>query len=141
MKRISIALAGAAIIAAIVAAPTGAQGGPVYAPKDCTTPKIEPKRITLACADAGTALKHLRWNDWNADKVKGQGTLYVKKCKPNCSAGGFAKYPARVTLKNVQMYSCGGQTLPMYRRVHIRFKGKKPAHPQDYRSTKLFCNG
>ena len=72
MKKGLAATLAAAGLALAFSASAGA-GGVVYAPKDCTTPKVEPKRIVLACGDADTLLKHLGWSDWNADKVTGHG--------------------------------------------------------------------
>jgi hypothetical protein len=141
LKRLLIVTAATvALGAALVAAPAGAGGDFVYAPKNCNKPKVEPKRITLACADAGIQLKSLGWNDWNAPKVKGQGKLLVKDCDPNCVSGGVDKYKVKVTLLNVQSYTCGGQTLPTYRRAHLRFPDKKPPNKNDLKSFKLFCN-
>jgi hypothetical protein len=140
LKRALIAIAAVSVVALVVSAPAGAGSELVYAPKDCTTPKVEPKRITLACGDAGILLKHMGWNDWNAEKVSGQGQLYVNDCDPNCAAGSFDKYKAKVRLLNIQTYTCGGETLPMYRRAHVRFPGEAPPHPNNFRSFKLACN-
>lgn len=140
MKKALIAIAAAGTLALVISASAGAGGTVVYAPKDCTTPKVEPKRITLACGDDGILLKHMGWNNWNADKAKGQGQLFVNDCDPNCASGSFDKYDAKVTLLNIQMYTCNGQTLPMYRRAHVRFPDTAPPQANSFRSFKLFCN-
>ena len=76
MKRILLAVVGIGFLA--VAASTASAGtDTIYAPRDCTKPKVEPKSITLTCADAQTVLKHLHWDDWNGPKVKGEGELWV----------------------------------------------------------------
>lgn len=127
---------------ALLAGPVGAHGGDVvYAPKDCTKPKVEPKRITLACGDGGILLKGLGWSDWNADKVKGRGKLLVDTCDPNCASGGFDKYEAKVTLLNIKPTACGAGTVMMYNRAHVRFPRQNPPKPKGLRSFKLFCNG
>lgn len=140
MKKALIGLAAAGVLALGASVPAGAGSGIVYAPKDCTTPKVEPKRITLACADADVVAKHIGWSNWNADKAKGQGQLYINDCDPNCAGGHFDKYDVKVTLLNIQTYTCNGQSLPMYRRAHFRFHGDPPPHANSYRSFKLFCN-
>lgn len=140
MKRTLIALVGAGLLAAAVVAPAGAQEDFIYAPRDCTKPKIEPKSITLACGDANILLKHLGWDEWNTDKVKGRGELWVNDCDPNCAAGTFDKYKVKVRLLNPQSYECGGRELMMYRRAHVRFRGDAPPKPNNFRSFKLFCD-
>jgi hypothetical protein len=141
LKKTLIALT---VVGTLALAPAVTAGidpvGLVYAPRDCTTPKIEPRSITLTCADAGAVLKHLTWSDWGAEQVKGEGQLYLKDCDPNCVSGGVAKYDVKVKVLNIQTYTCAGQTLNMYRRVHIRFKGDAPPHQNSLRSFKLFCN-
>jgi hypothetical protein len=142
LKRLLIAAAGVCLVGALIAGPAtgGTTGSTVYAPKDCTVPKVEPKRIVLTCADAGILLRSLSWDSWNTAKAKGQGKLFVKDCDPNCAEGGVDKYRAKVTLLNIKNYTCGDQTLPMYRRAHLRFPNKKPPNKNDLRSFQLSCN-
>ena len=142
MKRLLIVGSGVCLLgAALIAGPaTGGTTEFVYAPKDCTKPKIEPKRITLTCADDGVQLKRMRWDDWNAPKAKGQGKVLVKDCDPNCAEGGTDKYKVKVTLLNIKNYTCGGRTLKMYRRAHLRFPDEKPPNPKSLRSFQLSCN-
>jgi hypothetical protein len=140
VKRILIsATALGALCTAIAVGPAGAQSF-VYAPRDCTTPKIEPHSITLSCADDGAVLKRLGWDDWNAEKVKGEGKLLLNDCDPNCAGGTIEKYKVRVTLKNIKMTECGGQTVAMYSRAHLRFPDKKPPDKNNLRSWKVECN-
>jgi hypothetical protein len=142
VKRLLIVGSGVCLLgAALIAGP--AAGGTtefVYAPKDCTKPKIEPKRITLTCADDGVQLKRMGWDDWNAPKVKGQGRLLVNDCDPNCAAGDIDKYKVKVTLLNIKRYTCGGRTVQMYRRAHLRFPDEKPPNQNSLRSFQLSCN-
>jgi hypothetical protein len=142
VKRLLIVGTGVCLLgAALVAGPaTGGTTETVYAPKDCTKPKVEPKRITLTCADDGVQLKRLSWNDWNAPKVKGKGKLLVNDCDPNCAEGDIDKFKAKVTLLNIKNYTCGGRTVQMYRRAHLRFPDEKPPNPKSLRSFQLSCN-
>jgi hypothetical protein len=141
LKRLLITTAAIGALAAIVAvAPAGAGAETIYAPKDCTKPKVEPKSILLACGDAGIVLKHLRWSDWNGPKAKGKGKLWVKDCDPNCAEGDFDKFKAKVTLLKAKSTTCGGRTVQMYRRAHVRFPGEKPDGARNLRSFQLACN-
>jgi hypothetical protein len=140
LKRLLTVTAGACVLgAAALAGPAAAQDF-VYAPKDCTTPAIEPKSILLACADAGISLKSMGWDDWNASKVKGQGKILIADCDPDCASGGTDKYKAKVTLLNIKPTVCGGRTVMMYNRAHVRYPGKKPPNKGNLRSFKLACN-
>jgi hypothetical protein len=142
LTRLLIVTAGACLLGAgLIAAPaTGGTSATVYAPKDCTKPKIEPKRITLTCADVGVQLKKLGWDEWNTAKVKGQGKLLVNDCDPNCASGGTDKYKVKVTLLNINNYTCGGRRLAMYRRAHLRFPDEKPPNKDDLKSFQLNCD-
>jgi hypothetical protein len=142
VKRLLIVGAGVSLLgAALIAGPAaGGTTETVYAPKDCTKPKVEPKRITLTCADDGIQLKGLRWNDWGGDKAKGKGKLLVNDCDPNCAEGDIDRFKAKVTLLNVKQYTCGQRTVQMYRRAHLRFPGDAPPNQNSFRSFQLSCD-
>ena len=96
MKKIVIASIAAGALAVSIAVPATAglvePVGLVYAPHDCTTPKIEPKRITLACGDANAYLGKMKWSDWGTEKAKGEGWYYENNCDPDCASGDFISY-------------------------------------------------
>jgi hypothetical protein len=138
LKRILFALVAVGFLAAATSTASAATDT-IYAPRDCTKPKIEPKSITLTCGDAQTVLKHLHWEDWNGPKVKGEGDLWVNNCDPTCYDGSIDRFEVKVRLLNPKPYMCGGQTLTMYRRAHIRFADDAPPHQNSYRSFQLFC--
>jgi len=142
MKRLLVVIAAACLLvtAVIAGSASGGTTSVVYAPQDCIKPVIEPKKITLTCADSGIRLKKLGWDEWNTAKVKGQGKLLVSNCDPDCVSGDVDRYKAKVTLLNIKNYSCGGQQLAMYRRAHLRFPDRKPPHSKDLRSFQLNCN-
>ena len=141
MKRALIAGVGVCLLgSALIAGPASGGTGTVYAPKDCTTPKVEPKSILLACGDAGIELRKMGWDTWNTAKAKGQGKVFIQNCDPSCAEGGVDKYRVKVTLLNIKNYTCGGQTLPMYGRAHLRYPGKKPPNKNNLRSFQLACN-
>lgn len=69
----------------------------VYA--NCRKPRIEPRVIILACADAGVLVVNLRWSNWTTTHARGIGTLRYNDCKPNCATGHFHDVPGtRITL-------------------------------------------
>lgn len=140
MKRVLIAGVLLTAASAVAATTMASAGQTVYAPKDCTKPKVEPKSITLACADAGTYVNRLSWENWGLDKVTGAGTLRVNNCKPTCVEGSTKSYDANVALLKPKQTRCGNRTVLMYSRIHLRFPNKKPRNAQDLRSEKLSCN-
>lgn len=141
MKWILAALASIAA-AVLLSATAGAGINPVpqiYAPRDCTTPKIEPRSITLTCGDAGAVLKHLRWKTWFEPTVKGEGDLYLKDCDPSCVEGGTDRYRVKVKLYDVETVRCVGQTLDMYRKARLRYLGDAPPHANSLRKFDVDC--
>jgi hypothetical protein len=144
MKRALIAgmLLSAVSAVAVTATASAGEGitETVYAPKDCTKPRVEPKQITIACADDGIYLNRLSWEQWGGDKARGAGILRVNTCNPNCAEGPIKSYDANVRLVNPKRTQCGGRSVLMYNRVHLRFPNKKPRGAKDLRSEELFCN-
>ena len=110
-----------------------------YAPRDCTTPKQEPKSITLSCGDAGAVLKHLTWKNWSDKKVKGEGDLYLKDCDPNCVSGGTDRYRVKVKLHGLKTTQCAGQTIDMYTKAKLTYVGDAPPHANNLRKFPVDC--
>ena len=140
MKRVLIAGVLLTAASAVAATTIASAGQTVYAPKDCTKPKVQPKQITITCADAGIYLQGLNWENWGGDKASGAGTLRVNNCKPTCAEGTTKSYDSNVSLTNPKRTECGGRTVLMYNRIHLRFPNKKPPGAKDLRSEKLSCN-
>jgi hypothetical protein len=140
MKLMSLAAAIALTAAVAIIAPAGADVVPqTYAPRDCTTPKQEPKSITLSCGDAGAVLKHLKWQNWSDPKVKGAGDLYLKDCNPDCVSGGTDRYRVKVTLKGLKTTQCAGQTIDMYTKAKLKYLGDAPPHASNLRKFPVDC--
>jgi hypothetical protein len=143
MKKIVIASMAAGALAVSLAAPASGGIDPVglvYAPHDCTTPKIEPKRIVLACGDANAYVGKVKWSEWGGEKAKGEGWLYLNDCKPNCADGTFHSYGAKVKLKEIERGAkCGGQTVDLYTHAKLRFIGEVPPG-RHLRNWELECN-
>jgi hypothetical protein len=135
-------LAALATLAAAVALGAPAQAGTVpqiYAPRNCTTPKIEPKSITLTCGDAGAVLKHLTWKNWFEPTVKGEGDLYLKDCDPSCVDGGTDRFRVKVKLFDVETVECANQTVDMYQKAKLRYLGDAPPHANNLRKFDVAC--
>ena len=146
MKKILIASIAAGAMA-VAMAPSASGGlvepiGLVYAPHDCTTPKIEPKRIVLACGDNNAYIGKAKWSEWGGEKAKGEAFLYLNNCKPDCASGRFISYGAKVKLKDIESdASCGGQQVDLYRTAKIKFIGEVPPNARHLRKWDLLCNG
>ena len=144
MKKILIAsIAAGAMAVSLAPAANGGLVEPVglvYAPHDCTKPKIEPKRIVLACGDANAYVGKVKWSEWGGEKAKGEGWFYLNNCKPNCAEGDFISYGAKVKLKEIEAdATCGGQTVDLYTHAKIRFIGEVPPGTH-LRNWDLECN-
>jgi hypothetical protein len=64
-------------------------------------PRVRPKAIVIACADANFAIDHIRWSSWTRTRAVGTGTAHENNCKPNCAAGRFHSFPITVRLSKV----------------------------------------
>jgi hypothetical protein len=57
-----------------------------------------PTSYVVACADANIYFRSLHWRSWGATRAVATGTLVQNNCVPNCAAGKFLTYPARLEL-------------------------------------------
>ena len=143
MKKIMIAAVAAGALAVSMAGPASGGIDPVglvYAPHDCTTPKIEPNRIVLACADNNAYLGKIEWKRWGGEDAKGEGWFYENNCDPNCASGDFISYGMRVKLFKIKEKTCGGQLVDLYRKAKVRFIGEVPPNSPVKQEWKLECN-
>src|SRR5439155_1029094 len=81
----------------------------VYAPDCVGHARYKPRRITLACADAGLWLSKIRWTKWTTRTATGTGVYNWNDCKPSCVAG--------------HLHSRGGVHLTLYRVAVCKSKG------------------
>lgn len=91
---------------------------------DCSRkPVVQPKVVTLACADAGFYIENISWTGWGASFAAGYGDGKINDCKPNCAAGHFRAYP-------MLLIATGSQTCPngqpAYEKVIYAFIGRSP---------------
>ncbi len=143
LNLIAIALLCTAAVAATAtgAAPVmHAHRTTTYAPKDCTKPQVEPRRIVFACADAGLYVNHLRWTKWRHRRAKGKGVLHERSCDPYCLGSPFKDYPVRIRLRKVRRRFCGGERVPLFRKAILSFPHKTPPDAHRVRKNPLYCS-
>jgi hypothetical protein len=66
---------------------------------NCQRPHYEPSVIVIACADANTVLRHMRYARWSRHSAAGAGVMYTNSCTPNCAAGTLIKTATRFKLE------------------------------------------
>jgi hypothetical protein len=95
---------------------------------NCTAPaaqqslEVEPSSITVACADAGIGAKHLDWSTWGASGATADGQVWENDCTPSCAAGTIKRYPAAITLSDVQPSKDG----PTFTVMTATYSGPEP---------------
>jgi hypothetical protein len=107
-RTVSLALAGAAL----VAAPAAAQAASASTQKPvlitCGRGRVaEPRGMVLACADDGIGLEHLRWSSWGGNVAHATGTGYVNTCTPSCVNGTIVRYRVRVDANTLMQTGAG----------------------------------
>lgn len=121
--KISVALACLATVPSVALAATSSASGTPFA-INCTKLQFKPKRITIACGDAGIFLGKLKWSTWGASSAKGAGTYNQNDCTPDCAAGKFQSALVNVTLSKVK--TCPGQTHPAFKQAALTYTGTRP---------------
>jgi len=125
MLRISVALGAIlaiALPASVASAGSGSNQLRVFFPKDCQHNVYKPKSFVVTCADANFVVNKVDYSRYGTRSARGTGTASINTCNPNCAAGKFKNYPVSFTLSKVRQ--CGD--VPQFRRLTIRFTGKKP---------------
>ena len=62
---------------------------------------IEPTSIYFS-GDNTVSIREITWSSWNDTSAAGSGTWYFVNCTPDCATGPVTKYPATLSLSNVQ---------------------------------------
>lgn len=94
-------LAGAATTSAAAVMRAGSAAAPRYVVLNCMDmgkAQVKPGTISLACADNGIGLTHLRWTSWTPQLASAYGTTWVNDCKPSCAGGHVHYYPVVAVL-------------------------------------------
>ncbi len=68
-------------------AETAAPGKRPLLISNCVKPRFEPKKVVLACGDAGLIAKGLDWSRWTNKGATGTGVGLFETCDPNCATG------------------------------------------------------
>jgi hypothetical protein len=118
----AVALAIAALLATGAADGRGATALP-RVPADCVHGQVRPGSIILACGDGNFRLERMRWTAWGTAIARGTGLAELNDCTPNCAAGRFRAYPARVTL--ARPGPCAGDGA-QFRAIELRYPGRRP---------------
>jgi len=61
---------------------------------------FEPSQIPISCADYTVNISGLTWSSWTATGARGNGTLNVNNCMPDCAGGTVNSSPTSVTLSD-----------------------------------------
>lgn len=104
MKKMVVVLA-AVLVVGLLSLPDSAGAatpGPRAATQviyNCQRPHYEPSVIIIACGDANTVLRHMRYTRWSHHSAAGTGVMYTNSCTPNCAAGQLIKTATRFKLE------------------------------------------
>lgn len=144
MRRLAV-LAALAIAAMALALPAigsagGNDGKTAFAPKDCTKPRVEPKRIVITCGDGGFYVKMKHWASFNDKEATGKGKAFINNCDPSCAAGNFDTFAVKVHLTKPKRTKCNGRKVPLFSKIEVHFKDKPPKGIKTTDTYPLFCN-
>lgn len=118
-----------AAIVCLAAAPSvalAATGGSSRKPLaiNCNNLQFKPKKIVLACGDAGSWLSKLKWSSWSGTQASGTGTYNQNNCTPNCVNGHINRGPVKVTLSKPR--TCPSQTQRAFKQASLTYTGTRP---------------
>jgi hypothetical protein len=116
-------LLAAALLAGAIAIPALASSDARRVVGNCTKSQVRPASIIVACADANIALTHLRWQRFGGVTAIASGSYSANDCNPNCAAGHFHSYAARVVLSKAQ--PCPDK-YDDYRDASVTFRAARP---------------
>jgi hypothetical protein len=115
-------------------------GSTAYAPKNCTKPAIEPKTIYIACGDGNFFIKVKHWSFFNGREAGGTGKALANDCMPDCADGNFHSYDVKIHLTKVKTTTCGGERVPLFQKIEVKFKGSRPSGLSADEKFDLFCS-
>jgi hypothetical protein len=91
---------------------------------ECASSDVEPDRITLACADAGSVAHNLKWTDWGEPVADATGTLTLNDCIPYCARGTYHDYPVHLILSGLK--ECPYGRTRQYTELSLEFPDRDP---------------
>jgi len=121
--KITVAIACVAAAPSVALATTATSSGKPFA-INCYKEQFKPKRITIACGDAGIWLSKLKWSSWGSSNAKGAGTYNQNDCTPDCADGHFHYYPSLEVLWGSATVK-GHPAERRYTKLTVIFTGKK----------------
>lgn len=92
--------------------------GVFVAARACTGHVRRPKKIVLACADAGLFASNISWRSYGGSVASGKALIHVNGCNPTCVEGHFHTFHSPIVLRRIVLCSDGRR---YYSRA--RFKG------------------
>lgn len=69
--------------------------------------QVRPASIVAACGDGNFYFTKLHWSSWKLNGALAGGIAHQNTCTPNCAAGKFHTYLARIRLYEIK--SCHGR--------------------------------
>ncbi|HEY1778331.1 MAG TPA: hypothetical protein VGG41_19400 [Solirubrobacteraceae bacterium] len=90
-------------LAGVIAIPALASGDGRRVVGNCTKSQVRPTSIILTCGDANSALTHLHWQRFGGVTAAATGDYSANDCTPNCAAGKFHSYAARIVLSKARV--------------------------------------
>lgn len=137
--RVRVAAMALVGLALALAATSAFAGRTVYAPKDCSRPRVKPSRIVATCADGGFYFTAQHWTYWNGREAGAKGKVHVNDCDPFCAGGTFHTFKAKIRLSKVRVKTCNGRRVPMFQKAKVRIIGSKPDWIERTRKFPLTC--
>ncbi|MBA2523529.1 MAG: hypothetical protein H0V25_09390 [Solirubrobacterales bacterium] len=139
MRKLLLLVPLAALALALVPASAGSAGSRVFAPKDCVKPRVEPKRIIIACGDGNFFVNVQHWASFGGKEATGKGLAYINDCGTNCSAGSFNVYAVKIHLTAPKLSTCGGRKVPVFSKIEVTFKTMPPKGLDSVEKFPLTC--
>jgi hypothetical protein len=81
--------------------------------------RYKPARITISCGDGGISVRAIHYESYGGAITHAIGTAEENICQPDCGAGHFRAYPAKLELEAI--VDCNG--LRYYSRLRYHFSG------------------
>lgn len=89
-------------------------------------PVVRPTHVPISCGDGSAYAIHVRWTQLSASRGHAVGVVLLDDCIPNCAAGRYHAYAARLDFTRVRMSA----HRPAFTRLAITFSTRHPAgHP------------
>ncbi|MBO0769792.1 MAG: hypothetical protein J2O48_14005 [Solirubrobacterales bacterium] len=71
---------------------------------DCSGHAVtRPASLVLACGDANSQLRGMRWTGWGHARASGSGVLSEASCNPSCATGGLVNKRVHVTASGLTL--------------------------------------